>query len=87
MHSYLRISFHAGPYSLSVEDEKPMISGRQMEIAQAIHVQLASGASYGAGSFSAILALEYPAFEMHYAGIINLDNELGKHEIYKLTGL
>ncbi len=79
-----RISLHAGPITVIGEDENPIVSGKKLEACFNLHSMVSTGAVYGSDFFTALMALEEKDIEVEFAGIVDIDGNQNKHEVFKI---
>ncbi len=83
----MKIGLHAGPVYLGTDPLSKQMNSYGTHIARASSIQAHTlpGTIYASEQFSAVLTLESEKYEFEHVGVIDLGNDLGLQEIYKIS--
>ena len=83
----MKIGLHAGPVYLGTDPLSKQMNSYGTHIARASSIQAHTlqGTIYASEQFSAVLTLESEKYDFEHVGVIDLGNDLGLQEIYKIS--
>ena len=83
----IKIGLHAGPVYLGTDPLSKQMNSYGTHIARASSIQAHTlqGTIYASEQFSAVLTLESEKYDFEHVGVIDLGNDLGLQEIYKIS--